>query len=284
MTPDAPAVSAPEAPAAGLSEILTKEVTGSADAYRNLGEIFVSVLAAIPSATLLTTLIRAPGNASVDEPRLAGGLMLAAVALALGVWFAVWLRTPVEVTEEELKDFPMTRIIGTRQPTYDRLLDRIDQLQQEIAAAADDAGRKAAERHYRAVLATLRSVHALASADRLRTRVLSDKSKWLSGCALLATTASVFLLATAPKSEEAQSAAAPAAPAVVHVKLTHAGVDKLGCSKKTFDAIRFGGTAAEPQLVPLGRVTCTAGTYITVKVAAKPTLASSVEPSKPASP
>src|SRR5437016_4391755 len=99
-------------------DVLTREVWGSVESYRKQGQVFVSVLAAIPTATLVTTLIRAPSDAGLHEARLAFGLLFAFVALGLGVVLALSLRKPVEVTENELKTFSMQRIIGTGQQSY----------------------------------------------------------------------------------------------------------------------------------------------------------------------
>lgn len=263
------------------ADTLTKEVVGSADSYRRLGEIFVSALAAIPTATLLTTLIRAPGDAGLHDWKLALGLALAAIALVLGVLLSVWLRTPTEIGRQALQEFDMSRIVGTSQPTYERLLARIEQLEDKLATATD-AERPATDRHLRAVLATLRNVHLIAIADALRKRVLSTTTQGLAGSALITAAAAVFFLATAPKPKAAEATAT--GPSVVSVALTSDGAKKLGCSKAKFSALRLGGSDTEPQVVPLGRVTCTAGPYLTLKVAEKEGLASEVKVLEPFSP
>jgi hypothetical protein len=267
-------------PAASLTtpateDVLSTEVVGSADSYRKQGQIFVSALAAIPTATLITTLIRAPGDAGLEEWKLAVGLSLAAVALAIGVWLALWLRAPVEISRQTLKDFPMHRVVGTGQRSYGEVLTRINELREKLAEADHKLPNE--ERRYRAVLATLRSVQLLATADALRSRVTDKKTQLLAAGALVAAGGAVFFLASTPKPKAPETAAA--AP-VVKVTLTEAGVKTLGCSKPTFDALKIGGTETEPQVVPLGQVTCTAGTYLTLPIAAKEALATDATPVK----
>jgi hypothetical protein len=266
---------------AAAADPLTTEVVGSAESYRKLGEIFVSALAAIPTATLVTTLISAPGDAGLHDWKLAAGIALAALAIVIGVQLAIWLRTPVEVTREALTRFPMQRVIGTSQDSYDELLTRIGELQDALATA-DDAKRPTVERHFQAVVATLRNVQLLATADALRARVLHWKTQALAGAALIAAAAAIFFLATAPKPKPTEKAAA--GPTVVKVTLTTAGAKKLGCPKTTFNALKHGGTDTEPQVVPLDGLRCTAGDYLTLKVAEKEGLATEVKAVEPVSP
>ncbi len=258
---------------AAATDVLTSEVVGSAESYRKLGEIFVSVLAAIPTATLVTTLIRAPGDAGLYEWKLAVGLALAALALIFGVLLAIWLRTPVEVDREALDNFEMERIVSTSQRNYEELLTRIGELQDSVAAATEESKRKGAERSFQAVLATLRSVHLLATADALRDRVLSRKTQNLAGAALIVAAAAVFFLATAPKPKSSDKSTGPT---VVKVTLSADGAKKLGCSKTTFNALKLGGSKTEPEVLPLG-LSCTAGEYLTLKVAEKEGLATEVK-------
>jgi hypothetical protein len=266
---------------AASADLLTTEVAGSAEGYRKLGEIFVSALAAIPTATLVTTLIRAPGDAGLHEWKLAVGLALAALALVLGVLLAVWLRTPVEVSRDSLEKFSMTRVF-TNQPSYARLLDRIDQLDDKLATTTEKE-RPVVERHLAAVRGTLRNVQLLATADQLRARIARPKTRNFAGGALLAAAAAVFFLASAPKPKPAEASSA-ATTSVVKVTLTPAGMKKLGCPSSTFNALKVGGTDIAPSVVPLHGVNCSAGDYLTLKIAEKEGLATEVKVLQPSTP
>lgn len=192
----------------------------------------------------------------------------------------MWLRTPVEVSRAQLDHFEMSGIVGTNQTSYAGLLRRIEQLQDKLATAST-AERPTTERHLKGVLATLRNVQLLATAENVRARVLSRRTTALAGGALIAAAASVFCLATVPKTKPAPAAAAGAS--VVSVTLTEAGAKKLGCPTATFNALKLGGSATEPQVLPLGGVKCTAGDYLTLKVAEKEGLATGVEALEPVS-
>jgi hypothetical protein len=276
-----PATVGTQPPAAATTptteDVLTTEVVGSAESYRKQGQIFVSALAAIPAATLLTSLIRAPGDSGLEDWKLALGLTFAAAALALGVWLALHLRAPVEISREALMNFPMHRIVGTGQEGYEELLTRINQLRETLADAGDKL--PAEERRFHAVLATLRSVHLLATADALRRRVTDKTTLGLAGVSLALAAAAVFFLATAPKPKAAEKAAG--GPAVVKVALTPAAVTQLGCPKSTFNALKLGGSETEPQVIPLGGVKCAAGDYLTFAIKKAP--AAEVTAVKPAS-
>lgn len=249
-----------------VAEVLTAEVIGSTESYRKLGEIFVSVLAAVPAATLLTSLIRAPGEEGLNGLSLGFGLGCAAVALLVSVWLVVYMRQPIEIKYGELKDFDIRRVLGTNQENFEGLLRRIDQLHDDQADAGSyggsDAERAATDRSLKAVLRTLQSVHLLATTDKLRKRVNSAGPWWLASCAVVASAAAVFFLATAvkPKSDDSPKP-------VVKVTLTDAGAKQLGCPTKTFTALKLGGTDTEPQIVPIDGTKCTAGTYLKLNAA-----------------
>ncbi|MCC0100492.1 hypothetical protein K7B10_38135 [Streptomyces flavotricini] len=255
------------------AEALTAEVIGSTESYRRLGEIFISVLAAVPAATLLTSLIRAPGEEGLNGWRLGWGLTCGSVALLASVWLAVRMRQPVEIELTELKRFDINRVLGTRQKDVDGLLERIDQLQQARADARSDAERADAERGLRGVLRTLESVHLLATADKLRERVTSPLSWLLVTCAVAASALAVFFLATAVNSKAADSPMP-----VVKVTLTPAGAKQLGCPI-TFTALKLAGSDAEPYVVPMDGTRCTAGVYLKLKTGKEPI--AEVEPLTP---
>lgn len=261
--------------AATIDELLTAEVTGSADSYQKTGQIFISVLAALPGVALLTSLVRAPGEAGLDEKALIFGVLAAVVAVGFGVALALRLRAPVTVAAAELERFDLRRILATNQEDYRGLLRRIDQLGDQVASITDPEERKPYERRLDAVLQTLRRVHLVATADELRRRVHARETIALAGAALLAAAVAVVGLALAPKPK-----ADPAtSPSLVQVALTEDGATRLGCSTRSFTALRLGGTDDAPQVLPLG-VTCTAGRLLDLKVAEKDGLATTVEPVK----
>ncbi|MEU9786915.1 hypothetical protein AB0H92_39185 [Streptomyces phaeochromogenes] len=242
-----------------VAEVLTAEVIGSTESYRKLGEVFVSVLAAVPAATLLTTLIRAPGEEGLNGWRLGWGLACAAAALLASVFLAVYLRQPIEIKHDELNSFDIKRVLDTRQDDFKGLIGRIDQLHQSYTAARSDTERADAERSLRGVLKTLQSVHLLATAEKLRKRVNSLATWALVICAVGASALAVFFLATAVKSKAGDSA-----KPVVQVTLTPAGAKQLGCPL-AFTALKLGGTDTEPHVLPIDGTKCTAGTYLKLK-------------------
>jgi hypothetical protein len=262
MTPD-PANDTPDAGAAA-DDVLTTEVIGSADSYRRVGEVFVSALAAIPAATLLTSLIRAPGDAGLSEWKLILGVLLAALAVAFGVALAVWLRTPVTVTTAELQEQSFSELVLTNQDDFDELVLRIDEVESAIGDATTETARLREQRQLAALIATLRRVQLVVTAKKLRERVTDWKTIALALLSLGCAAAAVAFLALAPKPK------ADAAPAttVVKVELTPDGAQLLGCPSSTFNGLKIGGTDDAPQVVPLG-VTCTAGALLELTVADK---------------
>jgi len=245
-------------------DLLTTEIVGSGEAYRRVGEIFVSVLAALPAAAFVTSLIKAPGETGLEEGWLMGGLAAAVAAVGFGIIVALRVRAPVELSKSELENFPMQTIIGTNQPTYDRLLERIDQLGDALAAAEGEAQKKRVERRLNAAVATLRRVHLVATAKELKKRSLDELTIGCTAAALIAAGFAAFALALAPKPKPSEPG--PAAT-VVDVTLTPDGAKSLGCPTDVFAALKVGGTETEPQVVPLGGVDCEAGDLLKLKVA-----------------
>lgn len=243
-------------------EVLTSEITGSASSYRRLGEIFVSLLAAVPAAGLVTTLVRAPGEAGLDERKLGIGLALAVVAVMLGLILALRMRAPVEVDESSLHKFPMSQIVETQQTSYGELIARIRETDKAAADPEETPEERARlEQDRDELLKTLRSVHLLQTAKELRGRALGKGAFLTTLGALLAAAGAVFFLALAPRGK----AGTPVQ--VVQVKLAESEAAKeLGCSASTFHALEIGGEGDVHQVVPLGGASCTAGPVIEVKV------------------
>lgn len=265
--------------AAVPDDLLTAEIVGSADSYRRLGEIFVSVLAFLPTAALVTSLIKAPGEEGLDETKLALGLACAVLAVAFGVAVAVAVRAPVELNGKDLEDFDMATLVGSNQRDYSSVLRRIDQVGDSLAGELTAAQRQRDEAQLKALTSTLRRVHLVATARALKKRFSDPRLIALAALALVFAAASVGLLALAPKPKAAEAAAGPT---VVKVKLTEKGKQTLGCPTTSFSGLKVGGTDDEPQLVPL-RIECTAGDLLNVKVAEKDGLATEVKATDAAS-
>jgi hypothetical protein len=258
------------------TEVLTTEIIGSAESYRRVGEVFVSVLAALPSLTLLTSLIRAPGDAGLDEVRLVAGVVCAALAVLCGVTLTIRLRAPVTAGRTELAALDFRELVLTNQDSYEELLERIDEVGDAIADSRTTAAeRKRHQAQLTALLATLRQAQLLVTAKKLRQRVLDRMTIGLALASLGFVTAAIAFLALAPKPE----AAATAGTTVVQVELTSQGAKLLGCPR-SFSALRVGGTDDAPQVVPLG-VSCKAGQLIELVVAERTGTASKVAPAEP---
>ncbi len=265
--------------AAATDDVLMTEVVGSTESYRRLGEVLVSALAALPGATLLTSLIRAPGDTGLDETKLVVGVICAAVAVGVGVTLAMWLRAPVSVTVQELKKQDFTQLVLTSQDNYEELLQRIEEAGADIRDAKNEPERAKAQAQMSALLATLRRVQLVATANKLRERVLNWKTITLALAALAFAAAAVALLALAPKPKAADAAAAT----VVDVQLTSDGQRLLGCPTSKFQALKVGGEDEAPQVVPLN-VRCEAGALLKLTVAEKEGTAMKVSAAEPVAP
>ncbi|MDP8908557.1 MAG: hypothetical protein M3N47_05455 [Chloroflexota bacterium] len=262
----------------GPDEVLTTEVIGSTESYRRLGEVLVSVLAALPSATLLTSLIRAPGDAGLDETKLIAGVVCAAIAVATGVALAIWLRSPVTVNAQELKNEDFKQLVLTSQDNYDELLERIKEAGVDINDAETESERTKAQGQMKALLATLRRLQLVATATKLRKRVFDWRTIALALGSLAFAAAAIALLALAPKPK-----AADAATTVVEVRLTAEGARLLKCPTSDFKALRVGGTDDVPQVVPLN-IECKAGALLELKTAAKAGTTLKVTEAEPVAP
>jgi hypothetical protein len=265
-------------PAATAEEVLSTQIVGSVESYQRLGEVFVSALAALPGITLLTSLVRAPGDAGLDHDFVIAGVGCAAAAVAVGIGLAVWIRAPVELDRNAISNLDWKLVLGTNQLSYDRLLDRIDQLGDQIVRTTNQKEREVYARRRNAVLATLRRVHLLATAKAMRARVLSAETIVMATAALGLAAAAVTLLALAPNPKTE----APGGPTVVDIKLTPTGQSKLGCPTDSFAALKVGGTDTEPQVIPIGGITCEAGGFLQIKVAEQQGLATKISAAKPA--
>jgi hypothetical protein len=256
-------------PQAVAEELLTREIVGSGEAYRKLGEIFVSVLAAIPGAALITGLIKAPAEGGLDELHLALGLGAAMLAVGLGALLAFRVRAPVEIGQAELRAVDLGTIVGTTQESYDRLSDRIDQVEAEISNLPDDTTddvRKARWAEFDSLVATLRQVQLVATSREVRKRIDHDDTRALAFFALVAAGVATFFLAIAPVENTEVTAVTAvtvelATDAEDETALTPAA-EALGCSTPTFAALKIGGTDEAPEVLPLGDVTCEAGTIL----------------------
>jgi hypothetical protein len=238
------------------SEPVVDDAVGSVASYRRLGQVYVTLLAGIPGATLLAGIIKAPGENGFDAWDLVIGLVLVAIAVALGLTLVTWLRAPIELKDGDLEGFEMARILGARHAKYNDLLGHIQRLANTAnlsSAARADLANSAKVR---------RQVFQLAAADRMRSRVLNWKTALLVGSSLAFITAGVALLALAPKPKTSGD---KSAVSVVTVKLTPAGKKAFGCSTEDFSALRIGGTDDAPQVVPLG-TTCTKGSLLALTV------------------
>jgi hypothetical protein len=242
-------------------DVLTTEIVGSAEAYRRLGEIFISLLTAIPGAALIASLISGPGDAGFDKDHLALGLGFAVAAIGLGLVVALMIRGPVEIGRATLDGFDMSKIVGTNQRSYEELLKRIRQMSTKLADTDEENERETVERQLNALVATLRRVHLVATARELRKRATDGLTILLTGLALVAAACATYNLALATKTDAAPGTA------VVSVKLTPTGATRLGCATTTFDALKIGGSDEEPQVVPLNGVGCEAGNLLQLRIA-----------------
>lgn len=246
----------------------------SLTSYRRLGQTFIAALAGIPAVTLLSSIVRAPGENGFYEHWLLAGLALVAAALCLGVWLVAWIRAPIDLRDNDprLQSFDMSRIIGASVfPDYQSVLDQIGRITRSPDVSAQS------EKALEADLRIRQRAYQLVAADQLRDRVTGDKAKALFGFSLLFATLGVFYLAIAPKPKPAASEAA--AVQLVSVRLTSNGQMALGCESATFTALQVGGDSTSPIVVP-SDTTCTAGDVLTLTVGAEEKLASSVQPIK----
>jgi hypothetical protein len=243
------------------------DAVASVQSYRRLGQVFVTFLAGIPGATLLAGIIKAPGENGFDATKLVVGLILVAIAVALGLVLVTWLRAPVELQDDDLTGFEMGRILGARHSTYDSLLAHIRTL-------ANTANLNSASRADLAnSMSVRRQVFRLAAANKMRGRVISWRTGLLVGLALAFITGGVALLALAPKPKAEEK---KAAVSVVMVELTSAGKTAFGCTDASFPGLRIGGTDEAPEVVPLG-TTCTKGSVLALTVGAESKSATSVK-------
>lgn len=238
------------------ADVVVDDALHAATAYRNVGQVFVAVLTAIPTATLITGAVKVPDDGTWDTHDLVLGLVLAGIALVAGMAAVVWIRLPAKLTDDDLKDFDMGRVLGARSPTYKDLLDGIDQLLQKAPADRTQTDKDDLAGH----LQVRQNVYRLATADALAARVTAFRLWAFVVIAIAASLAATGFLAVAPHKQT------PAEPvSVVSVELTQGGVAAFGCGKAKFAAIKIGGTDDEPEVIPIG-ATCTKGNLLKLKV------------------
>lgn len=253
----------PEAPPDPVAD----EMVHSAVSYRRLGQLYITFLAGIPGVTLLSSVIRAPGEAGFDASKLIAGLVLVAVAVAVGLALVAWLRAPVELEDKDLTNFQMSRILGTRHGTYPSLIQHIKTLANtvDLSSASRTNLENAIEVRQRAF--------QLKAADVLRNRVLSPVTAGLLALSLAAVTAGIAFLALAPE----EKGDAEPSPTLLEVTLTPEGQQAFGCPEKRLVGLRVGGTEDAPQVVPLG-VDCTRGELLALTVGTEKKHATSAKP------
>lgn len=85
------------------ASIVVDEAVSVVDGIRSTARWIASSFGAIPSLAVLTSIVRAPGDAGFDPLKLALGVGLAALGAATGVLFFAWVIAPVPLEDHDVR-------------------------------------------------------------------------------------------------------------------------------------------------------------------------------------
>jgi hypothetical protein len=123
--------------AAGDAEPTGKSVAADAEdassGLRGTARWAASALAAIPSLTILATLLKAPEGEQFKEGRLFWAILFAALGAAVGITFFSRVLRPGEAKKSDIDGFDMSRLPDTPFPTIDELRDSTHGFQEAVA-------------------------------------------------------------------------------------------------------------------------------------------------------
>jgi hypothetical protein len=135
------------------SEVVDEAVEAAAGT-RTAARWLASALGAVPSLAVLSSVVRAPGNAGFDLATLAAGVGLAALGAIVGVLGFARVIAPVPLEDTDLRDLDLKRIPGQPYTTFDELNNHMDAIRSaaaggeyavaEATAAAHEAEAEAA--------------------------------------------------------------------------------------------------------------------------------------------
>jgi hypothetical protein len=140
----ASAGSAKEAPPG--SEPFVDDELHAVAGLRSTAQWIASALGAIPGLALLSSLVRAPGDAGFEPWMIIIGVALAAAGALIGVWAFANVMKPAEIGDADIPaKFKMDRLGSTVIPTYAELVTQLHDMESAYERAFADANELRAD-------------------------------------------------------------------------------------------------------------------------------------------
>lgn len=155
-------VETPVSEAEPAASIVVDEAVSVVDGIRSTARWIASSFGAIPSLAVLTSIVRAPGDAGFDPYKLALGVGLAALGAATGVLFFAWVIAPVPLEDDDVRKLALRRLPG--QPY--RALDELDKDLAISRSAVTEKEQQVGQKQAAAKTAEARVVQYALAANR----------------------------------------------------------------------------------------------------------------------
>lgn len=94
----------------------------AAEGIRNNAERIASALGALPGLAIITSLVRAPGEEGFEPWKIVLGVGLAALGAIVGIRAFADVMAPADLKDEDLAQFPMSKLSGNPFTTYPELV------------------------------------------------------------------------------------------------------------------------------------------------------------------
>jgi hypothetical protein len=124
------------------ASIVVDEAVSVVDGIRSTARWIASSFGAIPSLAVLTSIVRAPGDAGFDPVKLALGVGLAALGAATGVLFFAWVIAPVPLEDDDVRKLDLRRVPGQPYATFEALERDLVSNRSAVTKKEEQVGQK----------------------------------------------------------------------------------------------------------------------------------------------